>query len=253
MAKSAYFDKRRDRIKQKLEVLLARRDFQPDIAELRKLLNVPENGFQDEDTYTKWEIKLELDTQKYFSENLPAMSVHLQELKQQGKIAELEQEQQIFNQKAPRNYIEYCIWRLVHKHKLSPLWRSSLKKYVLFNDLESLWVPAGNITMNIKWDKKTGHRELSLIIYADTTLEDVKAIWPEIMKQQEQLQDKTADKFQPIPNLKRDKRILEHAEVGKSYEEIASEIKKEFKVSASFGYDDVSKALNRYRKRIRQQ
>jgi len=253
MTKGSYFDKRRERNNQKLKILLSRPDFQADIAELRKLLNIPQDGFQDEDTYTRWEIKLELDTQKYFTENWPSMAEKLQELKQKGMIAEFEQEQQVFNQKAPRNYLHYCIWRLVHKYKLSTLWRSSLKRYVLFNDVENLWIPAGNTTMEIKWDKKTGHRELSLIIYADTTLEDVKAIWPEVMKQQKELQDKEGDKFQPIPNLKRDKRIYELSEKKMSYEEIASEIKEEFNVPTSFGYDDVSKALNRYRKRIRHQ
>jgi hypothetical protein len=253
MAKSSYFDKRRERNKQKLEVLLSRPDFQADIAELRKLLKIPEGGFTDENAYTMWEINLELETQKYFSDNSPSMMQRLQELKEKGQMAEFEQEQLVFNQKAPKNFINYCVWQLIHKYKLSTQWRSSLKNYVIFNDVGNFWVPASNISMNIEWDKKTGHRELSLIIYADTTLEDVKAIWPEVMKQQEQLQDKSADKIQPIPNLKRDKRIYELSEKGMGYEDIASEIKKEFNVPSSFGYDDVSKALNRYRKRIRQQ
>ncbi len=245
-----YFDKRRERNNQKLEILLSRPDFQGDIAELRKLLNIPQDGFTDEDTYSLWEIQLELDTQKYFTENWPSMSERLQKLKQQGKIAEFEQEQQVFNQKAPRNYLHYCIWRLVHKYKLSTLWRSSLKRYVLFNDQDNLWIPAGNTTMEIKWDKKTGHRELSLIIYADTTLADVKAIWPEVMKQQKQLQDKTADKFQPIYNLKLDKRVYELWKLGnKTYEQIAEVLRVEFNLP-HFIYTDVSNALKRYKKRF---
>lgn len=249
--KSDYFDKRRERNKQKLEVLLSRKDFQKDITELRKLLKIPEEGFTDENAYTMWEINLELETQKYFKENAPSI-MQLQELKEKGQMAEFEREQLVFNQKAPKNFINYCIWQLTHKYKLSTQWRSSLKNYVIFNNVECFWVPASNISMNIKWDKKTGHRELSLIVYANTTLEDIKAIWPKVMEQQEYLQDKDGDKPQPIPNLKRDKRIYELAEEGMSYEHIASEIKKEFKVPSSFGYDDVSKALNRYRKRIRQ-
>lgn len=178
------------------------------------------------------------------------MAEKLQKLKQKGMIAEFEQEQQVFNQKAPRNYIEYCIWRLTHKYKLSTLWRSSLKRYVLFNDLDRLLIPSGNTTMNIKWDKKTGHRELSFIIYADTTLEDVKAIWPEVMKQQEQLQDKAADKFQPIQNLKLDKRAYElWKSKTKTYEQIAALIRDEFNLS-DFVYTDVSNALKRYKKRF---
>jgi hypothetical protein len=250
MAKSSYFDKRRERINQKLEVLLSRPDFQADIAELRKLLKIPEGGFTDENTYTMWEINLELETQKYFSENGPSMMQRLQELKEKGQQADFEQEQLIFNQKAPKNFTNYCIWRLIHKYKLSTLWRSALKNYVIFNNVESLWVPAGNITMNIKWDKKTGHRELSLIIYADTTLDDVKAIWPEVMKQQEYLQDKTADKFQPIQNLKLDKRVHELWETKtKTYEQIAAVIRDEFNLP-NFVYTDVSNALKRYKKRF---
>lgn len=250
MSKSAYFDKRRERNKQKLEVLLSRPDFQADIAELRKLCNIPPAGFTDDDTYTRWELQLEIDTQKYFTENWPTMSERLQELKEKGQISELEQEQLIFNQKAPKNFLNYCIWRFIHKYKLSTLWRSSLKNYVLFNNVEILRVPAGNVTMNIKWDKKTVHRELSLIIYADTTLEDVKAIWPEVMKQQEYLQDKTADKFQPIQNLKLDKRVYELWKLGnKTYEQIAEVIRGEFNLP-NFIYTDVSNALKRYKKRF---
>ncbi|QQS43421.1 hypothetical protein IPM65_04675 [Candidatus Roizmanbacteria bacterium] len=250
MAKSAYFDKRRERNKQKLEVLLLRKDFQADITELRKLLKIPEGGFTDENAYTMWEINLELETQKYFSENSPSMIQRLQELKEKGQMAEYEQERLMFNQKAPRNFINYCIWQLIHKYKLSTQWRSSLKNYVIFNDIENFWVPASNISMNIKWDKKTGHRELSLIIYANTTLEDVKAIWPQVMKQQEQLQDKDKDKSQPIPNLKLDKRVFELWKSGtRPYEKIAEKIREEFNQS-DFIYTDVSNALKRYKKRF---
>lgn len=248
--KSDYFDKRRERNKQKLEVLLSHPDFQADIAELRKLLKIPEGGFTDENAYTMWEINLELETQKYFSENSPSMMQRLQELKEKGQMAEFEQEQLVFNQKAPKNFINYCVWKLIHKYKLSAQWRSSLKNYVIFNDVGSFWIPASNISMNIKWDKKTGHRELSLIIYANTTLEDVKAIWPQVMKQQEQLQDKDGDKPQPIPNLKLDKRVHElWKSGGKTYEQIAEVIRDEFKLP-DFIYTDVSNALKRYKKRF---
>ena len=99
------------------------------------------------------------------------------------------------------------------------------------------------------WDAD-GERRLSICINADTTIADIKAIWSDIKYQQMKLRDSKSKKYQPIPNLERDKRIYELASQKMSYEEIAQKIIGEFGESEDFGFENVSKILFRYRKRI---
>lgn len=245
-----YFDKRRERINQKVKVLVARPDFQTDIAQLRNKWNVPPDGIKEEDKIQEWYHWLDEETDKYFKEKWPAQRSYLESLAKDGKLAEKEESRKQFNASAPLNAFQSDVGVLVNKYKLPQEWHNPVKRYLLFDSSHNLGVPLGNVSIQIAWDDKTGRRQLSLILNADTTIEDIKSFWPQVMLEQARLRDKTTKKFQPIPNLDRDKRICELAEQGKSYEDVATVIRGEFKVKSTFGYDDVSKALHRYRKRL---
>jgi len=246
-----YFDKRRQRINQKLEVLFERRDFRNDVKILRDKWHLPQEGIKDEGKNQEWHYWLDAETDRYVEENWAKSKEKMRQLIEQGKLIKREEENKRFNASVPINALYHDVWNLLHKYRLPASWHNSIKRYLLFNDQNNLWIPLGNITMQITWDEKTNHRQLSLILNADTTLVDVKSIWKMVKLEQKRLQDKTAEKFQPIDNLKRDTRILELENEGKSYEEIAEVIRQEYGLP-DFGYENVSKILPRIKKRFGQ-
>ena len=65
----AYFDKRRERIRQKLNILYARPDFQLDVTEFRKRWNIPEDGIKTEEDNQSWRDWLEDETNKYIEQH----------------------------------------------------------------------------------------------------------------------------------------------------------------------------------------
>ncbi len=246
-----YFDKRRERINQKLKVLLSRPDFKVEIEQLRKKWSLPPEGIKDENESAKWQEWLEVETDKYFDENRSIERSKLDRLAKEKKFREREEEQKLFNQQAPLNAYHRDIEKLIDTFKLPPDWHHPLQRYLMFNESDNMWIPLNNATVQTTWDWDHGGKsQLSILINASTTIDDIKFIWPQVKRLQRRLNDKTQDKFQPIPNLDRDKRIYELAEQETSYEDIASQIKKEFKISRNFGYEDVSRALSRYRKRL---
>ncbi len=250
MKKKEYFDKLRQRVDQKLKLLFIRVDFQSDIKTLRSKWNIPQDGINEEEKNQEWQRWLDKKTDLYVKINWPKAKETMKQLLSQGKLIERDDEQKRFNASVPLNAFHYDIWNLLHKYKLPAHWYNSLKRYLLFNDPNNLWIPVGNVTMEITWDDKTKHRRLALIIYADTTQDDIKSIWSQVMAEQDRLQDKSGDKFQPRPNLDIDKRIHEFWEAGiKPQEKIAEKIREEFN-KPYFVYTDVSNALKRYKKRF---
>lgn len=250
MTKTDYFSKRNERIQQRLEILLARSNFQSDIKTLRKKWNIPRDGIETEEAHQEWMNWLNQQTDQYVNKNWPQCRTQSQDLIKQGKLLERKDLENEFNKNIPRNAFRYDILHLLSQYKIPSQWEESIRRYLLFNKSIDLPIPLNNVTVQETWDFNLGSWQLSLILSADTTLKDIKAIWPLIKQEQVKLHDYASKKFQPVPNLKRDKQIFDLAEKGMSYEDIASTILKEFRAKSTFGYDDVSKALHRYRKRI---
>lgn len=247
--KKTYFEKRLKRARQKLESLLSRADFQSETNILRTKWNIPSNGIKTEEKNRKWRSWLDQETERYVEENRPNWTTQMQKLLEQGKFHERDELNTQFNANIPLNAFHNEIWRLVHKYKVPAHWYDTVKRYLLFNDPNNAGFPIGNVTMHISWDLKTNHKQLSLIIYADTILEDIKSFWPEVMWEQNHLHDKTVDKFQPRPNMNLDKRVRELWSQKKTGVEIANTIQKEFE-KPEFIYTDVSNSLKRYKKRF---
>ena len=139
------------------------------------------------------------------------------------------------------------IKNLLKKYKIAPQWFDGLKNYLLTNNPDFLGRFIG-IAIKIEIDKDNDQETLCLQINEDTTIEDIKKAWPWIKFHQERLSYRKQKKFQPIRKLELYKRIIELADEKKSYEKIAEIIRDEFEID--FGYDDVSRALRRYKKQI---
>ncbi len=252
MGKQKYFEERELRVNQKLKILLERKDFQTDIAVFRKKWNISKGGFKTEDGYREWMGWLETQTDKYIDENWSKCRAELQELSKQGKLSEREELNRKFNHQSPRNAFHYEIHNLLFKHKIPTSWYSGMRLYLLSNDLGSARVPLNNVTVQITWNEQTGERQLSLLLTADSTMDDVKAVWkPLVMPELRKLHDYSVVKGRYKPNLELDKRVHELWKAGdNTYEQIAEVIKSEFPISSNFMYTDVSNALKRYKKRF---
>lgn len=246
----AYFDKRKERINQKLDILHARPDFQTDVSEFRKRWNIPQDGIKTEEDNHAWKMELEKETRRYIDEHREGHHQQMQDLLAQNKHIESDDLNKAFNQRIPRNAFRLEILRFLKKYKIPYQWEEVTRRYLLFNKHDDEWMPINSVTLQENWDFDIGGWQLTLILSADTTLEDIKAIWPLVKEQQSKLYDHPDKKFQPIPNLKIDERIYELKQQKMTNSSIANEINKEFPY-LSYTYKDVSDSLRRHKQRLR--
>ncbi len=244
----AYFDKRLERIKQKLEILHARPDFQADVLVFRKKWNIPEDGIKTEDDSHDWRVWLNEETNKYIDKYLPEHRQQTQELFQQNKLIERDDLNKAFNAKVPRNAFRLQILGFLKKYKIPFQWEEITRRYLLFNKGVEPHIPLNSVTLQENWDFDMGSWQLSLLLSADTTLEDIRAIWPFVKEEQAKLHDYDK-KFQPIPNLEIDKRAHKLKQQKLTNSNIADEINKDFP-HLSYTYKDVSDSLRRHKKRL---
>lgn len=244
-----YFDKRRERINQKLDILHARPDFQTDVSEFRKRWDIPQDGIKTEEDNHAWKMWLEKETRRYIDEHRAEHHQQMQDLLAQKKHIESDDLNKAFNQRIPRNAFRLEILRFLKKYKIPYQWEEITRRYLLFNKHDDEWMPINSVTLQENWDFDIGGWQLTLILSADTTLEDIKAIWPLVKEQQSKLYDYPYKKFQPIPNLEIDKRVGELKQQKMTNSSIADEINKEFP-HLSYTYKDVSDSLRRHKKRL---
>lgn len=246
---NAYFDKRLERIKQKLGILYARPDFQADVLEFRKTWNIPQDGIKTEDENHDWRIWLNEETNKYVDQYLPEHRKQAQELFNQNKLIERDDLNRAFNNKVPRNAFRLQVLGFLKKYKIPSQWEEITRRYLLFNKEIEPHIPLNSVTLQENWDFDIGSWQLSLLLSADSTLEDIKAIWPLVKEQQSKLYDYSDKKFQPIPNLEIDKKVYELKQKKSTYARIAEEVNKEFP-HLSYTYKDVGDSLRRHKKRL---
>jgi hypothetical protein len=245
----AYFDKRRERINQRLQILYARPDFQTDVTEFRKRWNIPGDGLKTEQDNSAWRSWLENETNKYLEQHRQEYHKQMQDLLKQNKHIESDDLNKAFNAKVPRNAFRLEVLRFLKKYKIPFQWEEMTRRYLLFNNTIEERMPINSITLQENWDFDLGGWQLTLLLSADTTLDDVKAIWPLVKEQQAKLYDHESKKFQPIPNLKIDERVYELKKQRMTHSEIADQIVKEFNLP-DYTYKEVSESLRRHKKRL---
>lgn len=243
--KNDYFEEKTKRLKQEIKVLVSRPAFQKEIADLRKKWNIPQDGIKTEDDNQEWNHKLDVATDEYHETEWPKCRAEIDRLNKERKFREAEEKRKEYNAKAPLNEFREDIWSVVRKYRLSPRWHTGIRRYLLFNDPDNLNLTAG-VTIVNTWEN--GMKRIALEIDSDTTLKDIRHIWPWVKRMQEGLMYKKADKFQPIKNFDRDKRIYELEQEGKSEKEIGDTIQQEF--GDSLDYNEINIAVNRYKKRL---
>ena len=243
--KSNYFEEKTKRLKQEIKVLISRPAFQKEIAFLREKWNIPPDGIKTEDDNQEWHHKLDVATDKYNETEWPKCRAEIDRLNKERKFREAEDKRKEYNLNVPMNAFREDIWSVVRKYRLSPRWHTGIRRYLLFNDPDNLNITAG-VTMVTTWEN--GMERLALEIDGDTTLKDIRQIWPWVKRMQKDLMYKRADKFQPIKNFERDQRIYELQQEGRSEKDIGDIIQREF--GDSLDYNEINIAIKRYKKRL---
>ncbi len=244
--KNEYIQKVSSRLKQAIKVLVSKPNFINAIAILRKKWDIPEGGLQTQDELDNWYRKLNDDTENYFNTLWPLKRQKLMEVRSKGSLGEHKRIQDKFNNEAPRNAFLIDIKRLTKEQKLSPRWIVGIKQFLLFNNPDNMGMFVGPI-ISTKFDLEFGTETISLEIEANTTLEDVKAIWPEIKEMQSRLPYVKQRRFQPLRKFGRNKKAFELHQQGKKYREIAVELSTKEKECYE---EDVSKMIERYKKLV---
>ncbi len=84
--KDEYFKTLATRAKQRTKLLIAKPDFQKDIALLRKKWSIPDNGLSDEESNRKWNLQLATNTAAYYSKNWLRGKKQIIKLRKNGGI-----------------------------------------------------------------------------------------------------------------------------------------------------------------------
>jgi len=131
---------------------------------------------------------------------------------------------------------------LVSKHHLPAHRREWLRNFVLTGSPSMTEGYTG-----IRFTKEPGYdgrNEIHIIITDNTTLEDIKNIWPEITK----LQGKGSRKRQPYKNRKRNQKAYQLFKEGESLKEIANKLSEEFE--GTYTDNDISHIIRRYKQKL---
>lgn len=245
--KKKYIEAAAKRIKQQASVLVARPDFQRDMLELRNKWSIPKEGITAQSENEDWYKQLQRTTDDYFTKIWPKYKSELEKLKNEGETRKHKARVKELNDLAPLNAFRIDIRKLLKKYKLSPKWENPVKRYLLFNKAELMDIPIG-VTIRTEPSKEIGTEKLLLEIEENTTLADIKAIWPKVKFFQENLSYYKQKKYQPIKQLERDKRAYELQVEGKTLDQIGVTLEAEF--GSSLDYSQTLTIINRYKKRL---
>jgi len=237
--------KTRTKLYQKAKILISDPKFQQEIKELRGKWNIPQNGFTTNEENQNWHDWIMEVTDKFLDENCIEESKLEMDLSRMKKWKEKEKANQNFNDQTPINAFHIDLDRLVSMYKLPSSWHESIKRYLMFNSVDLMMIP-GNVSIAIGVGKE---RKLMLEINADTTLEDIKFIWPMVKAEQKRLPDKS-NKFQPSTMIDIDKKAYELRRQNKlKLSEIADIITEEFNLE-SYTYKSAGESVKRHIERI---
>ncbi len=220
--KKDYFAEKKKRLEQKIKVLINRPAFQEDVHEFRKFWKIPPEGIENEVQSLNWNRRLEVDTVNYYIKNWSMERKEIMRLRKQKKFEEAEGIRKRISVNAPFNILKSDIWKVIKRHRILPRWYNNIKHYILFNDLGKMDDTLG-MKVNMDWDY--GILKISLEIEEDTTLVDLKHAWKWVRKM---YKNKQFNKFQPIDNFDRDKRIYDLQGEGNTIPEIEKIINLEY-------------------------
>lgn len=238
---------------QTLKILLCKHQFQCDLSIIRLRNDIPETGFNTEKEINNWYKLLEKKDRKYIKQSLYS-KLEVCKLTGNGK----QKNQQLLDlidyrneilTNSPSERFQDEIFKLARRNKLALKWEKYIKNIILFNKWEELGLEE-ELNFDIQFDKLNNRRKITIDIYEDTSREEVEKVWSKIKVAQKTLFSYSKGKRQPMERFERDKLAYELWQAEKSYEEIAQKLNAKF--STDYQYYEVSKFIERHRKKIGQ-
>lgn len=234
--------------RQRLKLILSRPDFIEKVKEIRQEFNIPPNGLTSNEDSKNWQDKLCQKTEDYFDQIPLKRRKEIIDLKNNGKYHEAELLEKQENNAAPLNSWRVKVKLLLKKYKLPLNFEESIRRFIMFNDpIDKAWI-SSNIFITEKTDEDTGLKQLLIGINDETTLDDIKKCWSSICFHRDYLYPKAKKKNQPIKNFERNQRAYELKQEGKSLNEIAEIISKEY--NSDYVYIDIADFIKKYKKII---
>lgn len=230
-------EKHASRLAEQIKILINNPKFIKDIVGLRKKWSIPIEGLKTNDKWKNWQEWLDDISEDFIKKNI--LNKSNKSYKNNTRLLD----------QVPVNAFNINLDNLLKKYKLSPDLKNSIRYYLLADDMENMGFSSG-VSISSKYDNKDGFlNKITLNIGANTTLEDIKAIWGEVSSSQKKLPYKRQEKLQPIPNLDRDLFIFNLKKEGKSSKEILKILQNEYDIY-SMSYDDINKIIQRIKKRM---
>lgn len=236
-----------NKIQQRAKLLLARPDFQGDIRKLRRQFKIPLGGIKNETENTEWRRKFDQSNEDYYDTVWASHRPKLLKLRKEKKFIEERKLNKDLNNAAPLNALRIAIKSLLKEYKVPLSWEESVRRYLLFNDINNMWLPGG-VTIKEEYDEDTHLKRLYIGIEDDTTRKELDAAWPIIKIHQKRLHSHQKDKFQPIKKFDRDKDAYDLRQTGKKLDEIATILSNKYK--EIYGYTDIAGFIRRHKQKI---
>lgn len=244
--------KRIERVRLRAKKLISRPDFQEDVKFLRKKWQIPEDGLRSNEASEQWHRWLDQISDKFMDKEWSPLRKEILNLRKKSTMPfqhdrVIKKKGREFNRRIPINDFRNDIQELVIKYKQPTSMKNSIKHYLLFKNIEFLMLRAGP-TMQPIYDSERRLQKVAITVEANTTLNDVKAIWPMVQHMQRKMPSRQQEKIQPSKNFDRDQKAYELQLAGKTYRQIATALKKEF--GGSLMYNDIGKIIERHKKRL---
>lgn len=163
------------------------------------------------------------------------------------KGATTNEELQAWRDKHLAGGFEEDLNRLLLKYRLPPRWHDAVKTY-LFTNVPKYYGPIG-VWTRVDVSEVSGD-EVSVILDAHTTRQDLIDAWPEIKYHLDNLKHKSSDKFQPVNMYVFERNRLAHEldKQGLNHKEIAKKLSEKY--GRSFVYSDIPSMLKNYKRAV---
>jgi len=174
---------------------------------LRIKHHIPAQGIKTNEESQQWFNDFYDRDELYFQQEWPKQREILTRLRERD-YGEFLKEKTRLNKLSPINALYHDVNVVTTKYKLGPRWRDSIRRYLLFNDIEKMQFPLG-VQINIGFEDSPEGGVLQIVIEENTTLRDIKAAWPRVKYYQDRLPYKKYKKSQPIRKFERNKMAFE--------------------------------------------
>jgi len=247
----ASFNRQKERMLQKVNALLNRPDFTDDIKSIRLKFGIPVEGFMTPEECSVWQEKLYEEQDSFYDNEWPKYKDELLSLRETDYAAYIERNEATNNLAPLNNLNKVQIPGLIKKYNVSPAFTDTIKSYLQFGKGKGTGFGVGligvKIEIPIENDKETG--EIKLVIQDDTTIQDIKDIWPMVKIHQKRLKYHTREKYQPIPNLDLYERAYKLKQTN-SYKKTAEILTEELKTGRLISQTDAQDFVKRYKKHL---